>query len=464
MQLIIDNHIRLKVEEIPRHVLAKFKSDLILDNPEYAQAMKYSGHGYTNIDKTIKLYQLDTHSGNIILPRGYIAELMKHLQEEGIQLEVINRTLTLPPVDFGSQIQLRDYQRPAVERLVKGIQGGIVAGCGAGKTQVMLETLARIGQPSLWICHSYELLNQTLERAEEVFTGLKDPGDIGIIAGGKVSIGKKITFALVQTLSRQDLSKIKDRFGCVAVDEAHHLAAKTFYKSLDPFPARYRLWCSATPEREDGLTDMIFATGGPVLHMVEACELPTITPELVIIETGFNFHSEDYPKMINRCVNDPARNELIAQMIIQEAQGNYSLVLSDRKEHIYRLQQMIQTAAPTLKVEVLEGSMTKKKRAEIMQGALAKEIDVLLATQLAREGLDLPHLNRLFLVTPKRAGGALQQEIGRIMRPAEGKTSAVIFDFWDIESPILKAQMWARRDVYKKLGIPWSLQTKKKPA
>ena len=467
MQIKIDSHVHFNPNEIPRQVLARIKTDLTLNNPEYIQAMKYGGYGYTNIEEKITLYRLDPCSENMILPRGYICEFMKHLRTEGIRPEVVNRTLTLPLVDFGSQIELRDYQQPAVEKLVRGIQGGLVAGCGAGKTQVMLEVMARLQQPALWITHTKELLNQVKARAEEVFNNL-GPEDVGIIANGKVSIGKKITFALVQTLSKQDLSVIKHQFGAILVDEAHHLAAQTFYQSVDPFPARYRLWCSATPEREDGLTEMVFASGGPVLHTVEACELPTVTPKLNIIETGFNFHSSEYAKLINHCINDPVRNKLIVETVIQEAQGNYSLVLSDRREHLYKLQEMIREAAPDLSVEVLEGSMTKKKRAEIMERMLAKQIDVLLATKLAQEGLDIPHLNRLFLVTPKRAGGALQQEIGRIMRPAEGKADAVIFDFWDVDSPILKSQMWPRRDVYKKLGIVWSLNriqgAKNKPA
>ena len=59
------------------------------------------------------------------------------------------------------------YQAPAVKSILKYRQGGVVAGCGAGKTEIMLEALARIKQPSLWICHTHELLQQTKERAVE---------------------------------------------------------------------------------------------------------------------------------------------------------------------------------------------------------------------------------------------------------------------------------------------------------
>ena len=49
----------------------------------------------------------------------------------------------------------------------------------------------------------------------------------------------------------------------------------------------------------------------------------------------------------------------------------------------------------------------------------------LLATyQLAKEGLDIPRADRLFLVQPVRDATAIQQAVGRIMRPAPGKTDA----------------------------------------
>ncbi|MNI82063.1 hypothetical protein D3C73_1387370 [compost metagenome] len=99
--------------------------------------------------------------------------------------------------------------------------------------------------------------------------------------------------------------------------------------------------------------------------------------------------------------------------------------------------------------------MKKKERSDVMERTKNRQVDILLATQLAREGLDIVHLNRLFLATPKRAAGAVQQEVGRVMRPAIGKTEALVFDFWDSKNPILKSQFWKRREVYRKIGMDY---------
>ncbi len=123
---------------------------------------------------------------------------------------------------------------------------------------------------------------------------------------------------------------------------------------------------------------------------------------------------------------------------------------------------MIKEKLPGIVAEVLTAKKKTKERERIMDAAKAQQVDILLATQLAREGLDLPHLNRLFLCTPKRAAGAVQQEVGRIMRPAPDKQDAVVYDFWDRGSPFLKAQFWRRRDVYRQLGM--DERAKKEPA
>ena len=66
-----------------------------------------------------------------------------------------------------------------------------------------------------------------------------------------------------------------------------------------------------------------------------------------------------------------------------------------------------------------------------MQDTNDRKYRVLFATKLAREGLDITHLDTLILATPKRAKGATTQEVGRIMRSCEGKTEAKVIDSLD---------------------------------
>jgi superfamily II DNA or RNA helicase len=447
MIISITNSIELKIDELPAELYSRVLTDLTIRNPAYAAALRQYRSTY-KIPKTLELYK--AHGDRLILPRGYGHWLMKHIREVGAECQLDDQRLVLPEVHFDSTIKLRDYQVQAVRALVKYRQGGVVAGCGSGKTVVMLEAMARVRQPALWVTHTQELADQVKQQAVEML-GLEEK-EIGVIAGGKVVVGERLTVALVQTLSRANMDELSNMFGAVLVDEAHRMAAKSFYFSVGQFPALYRLWASATPDRSDGLTNMIFTTGGPILHVIDQCQVPTLTPDLRVVETEYQGLGE-YTELISNLVQDDRRNSLIVRTIAAEARGNYSLVLSERIEHLEQLRAMLRIALPDMVIEILTGNMKKRERKELMDRVKNREVDILLATQLAREGLDILHLNRLFLTTPKRAAGATQQEIGRIMRPCEGKHDALVVDFWDSKSPMLKGQFYARREVYQKLGM-----------
>ncbi len=439
----------IELSDLPLHIRTLIEKDLTLTNPEYTKAVK-QGRSTYNKPPTIKLYRYEGET--LILPRGYGKKLTRFFNAQNIAYTVDDQRLILPRVELHSRIQTRDYQETAVRKLVKHQQGGVVAPCGAGKTQILLEAMARIGQPALWVTHTRELAEQVIKRATDVLD--LEPDEIGRIYGGELTVGKRFTVALVQTLSRINLDEIKDRFGAVLVDEAHHMAAAQFFHPVGQFPARYRLWASATPTRADGLTDMVFAAGGPILYQIGQHEIEqTVTPGLEVIETDFDFIGDSYTSTISAMTEDAARNRLIVNTVKKHAPGHYSLILSERTEHLITLQTVLRHALPDLRIEILHGKLPKKQREAIMQAAINREIDILLATQLAREGLDLPHLDRLFLTLPKRAAAAVQQEVGRVMRPAPGKTSALVIDLWDSQCPLVRGQWWARRSVYQRLGM-----------
>lgn len=447
----ISNQIEITSNTLPKKLQQIIKADLTLDNPAYIQAEKmdkYSGH----LERYIYLYQQEGML--LILPRGYIYNLIKILRAAGQEFQIDDQRLTLPPVDFHSKIKLRDYQVPAARELYRMGNGGLVAPCGSGKTEIMLAVMAALKQPSLWVTHTKELLEQVIERALNCFEGMGRE-DVGAIASGQVSIGVKLTVSLVQTLSKIDLEPILDKFGAIFIDEGHHIAAQSFLIPLSQFPAKYRIWCSATPDREDGLTQMVLSGGGPVLYSINQADLPTLTPKIRIIETAYSGYVdvEDYAGMMGALIRDSDRNQLIVDTITREAIGHYSLVLSDRIEHLDILKTMLEDRLPEMAIEVLTGQLPKKERTTIMERARARGIDILLATKLAQEGLDLPHLDRLFLASPKKAGAATEQEVGRICRPCDHKQDSVIYDFWDTGHPVFKAQFWRRKAVYEKLGI-----------
>ena len=142
----------------------------------------------------------------------------------------------------------------------------------------------------------------------------------------------------------------------------------------------------------------------------------------------------------------------------------------DLVEHVYKTECKYDGKARRWKVKVPQYTeaefnawqVTKRPRLQILDDCRSGKINILFATQLAREGLDIPSLSVGHTVTPKRGdtgnsktGLNLEQEIGRIMRPDPHNPDkrAVWFDYVDASVGVLKAQYYSRRKVYKRLGI-----------
>ena len=121
--------------------------------------------------------------------------------------------------------------------------------------------------------------------------------------------------------------------------------------------------------------------------------------------------------------------------------------------------------------EFRDRQITKGERKLILKRVVDRKVHILFATRLAREGLDIPHLNIGHTVSPKRGdefkrtdGNALEQEIGRIMRPdlLNADKKAIWYDYVDDHCGIFKSHYYTRRKVYSRLGLalPKKLKTK----
>ena len=248
-------------------------------------------------------------------------------------------------------------------------------------------------------------------------------------------------------------------FGLVIVDEAHHVPAATFNRVLLSMPARYRLGLTATPKRNDGLTDFLYWHFGVVLESIETNDLAkkghVVTPRVEWMNTNWEGPSKklEWPLFINRMTKDSDRNFQILQRVEKAVNdGRQILVLSDRVQHCEEMADALRQRG--IKAQALVGKLTKKARAAIIESTQSGETRVLTATTIADEGLDLPTLDTVVLCTPTKAMGRVQQRVGRIMRPSSDKKEPLIIDVVDLPRP-LRGLANKRMKLYIKLGCTW---------
>ena len=224
---------------------------------------------------------------------------------------------------------------------------------------------------------------------------------------------------------------------------------------LYELPGRYRLGLTATPTRADGLTPILLGHMGPIRAEVSRQALADagaiIVPRVERIATAWEPDAEtDYVQMVTDATEDDARNIQIADLAATAVQaGRHVLIQTERVEHAKALSRLIGDRHGLGSVAVY-GALSPKARALALERVASGACPILIATQLADEGLDLPVLDTLILGVPQRNAARLEQRVGRIARPAPGKVDAIVYGLLD--GGLAARLQWARLKVYRMMG------------
>lgn len=357
-----------------------------------------------------------------------------------------------PGIVFTGRLREATRQPEAFAAGVKAFEeggGGVLSlPCGYGKTTVALALSAHLKVRTMIVVHKEFLANQWVEKIKEFCPG----ATIGRVQGDQFDLEKDYVIAMIQTMCMREFdTKAFDSIGLLVIDEAHHIGAPAFSQFMFKICPKYTLGLTATPERKDGLTRLLYWFLGPEFFRIERTNQRT-TQVIALHYTDPGGAFKEAPPvtrfgklnmagMINIVTELEPRNALIVKTV-EEALGNNRrvLVLSDRREHCFLLQNMI---GPRAKLYI--GGM---KEADLEESS--KSPVVIATFQLAHEGLDIPVLDTVILTTPK---SDIKQSIGRIMRETAGKlNNPLIYDVVDHWS-VFYSMYRKRCAVYKEGGF-----------
>lgn len=351
------------------------------------------------------------------------------------------------PSDLVFDKNLRSEQAEALQsvhaRLCSKSLGGVLqAKPGWGKTVWACALMARMNVPTLIVVHKEFLMTQWISRIKQFLPGAK----IGIIQQDKCEFkGKNIVLGMVHSLASRDYNEELYRWpDLVITDECHRIGARTWASVPAKFYARYRLGLTATPRRRDGAENVFRYHLGGLLFRASEQRLKFSVRR---VRTPIKTKSEKVPISIltNIIVKNLYRNRIIVdQLRLALDAGRKVLVLSHRRKHLEVLHAMLR--AVVNKLPSVGYYVGGSKEAALEQAANCR---VVLATyQLVTEGLDIPALDTLILTTP---AADVEQAVGRILRPCEGKKAPIVVDFRDDKIGVLR-RMGAKRDMYYATG------------
>jgi DNA repair protein RadD len=312
----------------------------------------------------------------------------------------------------------------------------IVAPTGAGKTVIgggIIKDYERQHDEVLFFAHRREIIGQTSAKLRDlgIWHGV-------ILAGERAMPMAPVQVASVQTLwsraMRGDTPRMElPRAKLVVIDECHHATAETWRKILDAYPNATILGLTATPCRSNG------RGLGEIFEVIIEC--PQVAE---LIEQGYLVRSRIYapsnPDLTGVRVQagDYVESELAERMdkvkLIADIVGSWFKFGERRKTvcfatgvgHSRHL--CDEFIASGVRAEHIDGGTPKDERDATLARLAAGEIELVTNCMVLTEGWDMPEVGCCILARPTRKMGLFRQMVGRVLRPAPGKSDAVVLD------------------------------------
>ena len=485
--VVVDSQLRLDGNLIGHDLAEMIFDELTIHNTAKDVAKKMQRWKWEELPDDFQLGDLD--GDTVVMPRGYAFQLKTLLREHDFRVHWVDRRRYRRGSALGNgSFPYRPHQRRAAREIIRHQQGMYEAPTGSGKTVTCIGFLTEKSPArTLILVDKLDLMNQW---RSELAKWLKvDIDDIGQIGDGKWNEGERITVATVQSIWKQMPAINADWFqswDCVIVDECHHVSAQTIQDIVGSFTAKYRFGVSATPDRKDDKFEFALNILGEVFWEDNEEELREkgvlMRPTVQVVRTEFDyaywpdhdadedyeclvpfcrmhgkrahFHRNNYANLKTALVSDHDRNTLIAETLARElGQPHHHLIVSDEIRQLEALAVTVDATLHGLPCFVMTGKVTGKRRVDIKAEIESVPACIIFAT-VAKEGMDIPAVDRIYLPFPTKNPKKVQQWIGRGTRVAEGKESTVIYDFFDINCGVLKQQFRSRRfGCYDKLDI-----------
>lgn len=309
---------------------------------------------------------------------------------------------------------LRPYQLYALENLSQQFLARkrsvlLVSPCGSGKTAMGVEVARRAlakGRKVLWLAHRTELINQASERMTS--EGLPRHG---IMQAGRANHPAPLQIASVDTLKARGCYPPAD---LIIWDEAHHCNANGWATIHKAYPNAWHLGLTATPCRADGA-----ALGDIFESMVVATSVKELTRLGHLVPARIEAPTQRLdPGQLAQCP---------VNAYTSRALGKKALVYVSTVAEAQDLTRQFRDALVDARM-VCGETPDEERSATITSFKSPAGIEVLVNVGVLTEGTDLPNAEVCILARGVGSLGLWLQIVGRVLRPAPGKTHALILD------------------------------------
>ena len=362
--------------------------------------------------------------------------------------------------------QLQDIQKITYNYVLNSLNKTgtaiIKLGCGVGKTVLSIFIAQKLGKKSLIILHRLTLMHQWKKEIEK-FTDAK----VGLLHGKTIDYeDKDIILTTVHNVINKNTKEFRDiykRINITFIDECHHYSAEKFCETLKIINSNYVVGLTATPNKGEKVKiDHVFKQFiGPIVPPDnELAKFTTKNENKGNVIVNFVRYEIDGGELSEHLIHDFIGKPNVSGMVtnigknidrttvcanilsdIIKDNQRHILVVSDRKAQLKKLYFMLSKAKISCGLYI--GGLTTTELEE------AKKTKILLGTYpICEEGLNVPSINTLLILSPRRE---CEQMVGRALR-MQHQIPVLIIDVVDAFSKTFVNQGYARGQYYKSKG------------
>lgn len=428
------------------------KEDLLSLKRELTMTPLTPGAPKTVVAASFPCYR--ENENKIYLPRFYAEE------RYGIAVGKPPQYFQGNKIDISFESELRPEQKDIVDYYLNHVSqegsGGAIleVPCGRGKTVMALYILAKLKKKTIILVHKEFLMNQWIERIQQF---LGSSVRIGKIQGPCFDVeNKDIVIAMIQSIYDSESRYQVDHFGSFGltiIDETHRIGSQQFCQALWKLPMQYMLGISATVERKDGLTKILYHFIGPKIYSettrekdtnvtVRAIQFQSEDEMYLHVERDFHGNTK-IANMISKLCSFEPRLHFAVQVIkslLTDYPQNQIMVLCQQRNLLLFLNEKIESFCTS-------GFYVGGMKETLLKSTEGKKV-VLATYAMAAEALDIKTLSTLVLLSPKVD---VIQAVGRILR--ERHDNPMIIDI--VDPQICFQNQWQKRKrYYQSCGYP----------
>lgn len=341
---------------------------------------------------------------------------------------------------------MRPYQEDVSDRFRRALvdtgRAQIVLATGLGKTAVMAEVVADLLRDNcveenrvLVLAHTRSLVDQ-LHRAFWYQLPKWVPTH-QLVENEFPTFWDGITFATVQS-ALANLDQLP-HFGLILVDEAHHIGADMFQKTIRKLGPPMLGGVTATPWRGDGYDiDEILGPALVKIGIAEGLQQGFLSDvDYRLLADNLNWEAVQQMSkhrysitQLNKRLIIPTRDEEAARVVKQvfdEEKRRSGIVFSPTIIHAQEFAAMLRRYG--FRAEAISSETEPRERDVLMSRFRAGQLDFVTTVDLFNEGVDVPDVDMLIFLRATHSRRIFVQQLGRGLRLSPGKSKVVVLDF-----------------------------------